>query len=704
MPPQCWRCLRRYRHCCQSATRRRQVERRLLPTKGHRLRPVARLKWCPVHVDGRRAPGPQYEAAPSTKRRPVGPNNSDLVFRDRCHALLTGRWAPLLDIPRAARRLKFARNDAQLAKDVIALVREGEFSRAMTRADAAQLAEATETTIEVLRGLHPADDHALPPGAVQQPLSDLAPPPDPEGLSEDAFQEVFFRRLPRCSAADHGGWRYEYVSSLYRFGSSWRDGEPPGTPGAFIRGRGAHALYRLGCILYSGQLPACVRSWFLGGRLIALSKDGDKPNGDASQRKLRPIAIGSVIARAVSMVAAYQYRGRFAAYLQPPPPANGQLRLQPDGTPWPIQVGVACGSGLDFLVHTVQATLDKNPGWVDVALDCKNAFNSITRSAFMRVIAERFPGLWDWAYTLYGAPTELYVRRDGMPPEIIRSLCGTRQGCPLGAQFFCLGLHPLLLAIQSMLGDRGVVVAYCDDVHILTSPDVAAEIVPRLAARDAPAPPPAPAPLPAPVHLWSAGLELSRGKTTIYGPNLAAGGHVRVLTARTLRPCVVALGDPRHGSLEAQSAAMLRGDGSTVASGHPVLGTPVGTDAFVRDSVSSASARATRLIPILDRLLLADSAEGCYAPDERDTLLRFCVWPRLRHLVRTLPPGSAADLFRAFDDAVATARLAIVPSAATPGGHIDPVALAELPGRFGGHGVMPLEHRHGGAATHHDCA
>ena len=71
VPHQRWRCLRRYRHCFQSATRRRQVERRLLPTKGHRLRPVARLKLCPVHVDGRRAPGPRYEAAPGTKRRPV---------------------------------------------------------------------------------------------------------------------------------------------------------------------------------------------------------------------------------------------------------------------------------------------------------------------------------------------------------------------------------------------------------------------------------------------------------------------------------------------------------------------------------------------------------------------------------------------------------------------------------------------------------
>ena len=54
-----------------------------------------------------------------------------------------------------------------------------------------------------------------------------------------------------------------------------------------------------------------------------------------------------------------------------------------------------------------------------------------------------------------------------------------------------------------------------------------------------------------------------------------AGRRIRTLTARALRPCVIALGDHRHGSLEAQSAAMLRGDGSTVASGHPVLGTPV---------------------------------------------------------------------------------------------------------------------------------
>merc|ERR1711969_487045 len=112
-------------------------------------------------------------------------------------------------------------------------------------------------------------------------------------------------------------------------------------------------------------MPASVRPWFLGGRLIALRKEGDLPDAVPPKRRLRPIAIGSVLCRAISMVAAHQYRSRFAAYLQPPPPGAPGPRTQPDGAPWPAQVGVACSSGLDYVVHSVQAVLVKNPGWVD---------------------------------------------------------------------------------------------------------------------------------------------------------------------------------------------------------------------------------------------------------------------------------------------------------------------------------------------------
>ncbi len=59
--------------------------------------------------------------------------------------------------------------------------------------------------------------------------------------------------------------------------------------------------------MYSGDIPASVRPWFLGGRLIALAKLGDQADADAASRRLRPIAIGSTLARAVSMVAAHQY-------------------------------------------------------------------------------------------------------------------------------------------------------------------------------------------------------------------------------------------------------------------------------------------------------------------------------------------------------------------------------------------------------------
>ena len=184
---------------------------------------------------------------------------------------------------------------------------------------------------------------------------------------------MLYRRLPRCSAADHTGWRYEYLHWTYRYLSTSAPDAPPGTPGSFVPGRGAHALSALLSLFFDGGIPEAVRPWFLGGRLIALRKPGDDEKGGPPSRKLRPIAIGSTIGRAVSMVAAHQFRDRFAAFLQPPPP-GAPGRLQPSGAPWPAQVGVACRSGVEFITHTARAILDEHPDWVDVALDVRNAF------------------------------------------------------------------------------------------------------------------------------------------------------------------------------------------------------------------------------------------------------------------------------------------------------------------------------------------
>ena len=81
----------------------------------------------------------------------------------------------------------------------------------MARADALVLAEPVASTVAALRALHPPDDHALgPDGPDLPPLQQFAPvTPPSEPLSRAVFHDVWFRKLPKLSAADHAGWRYE---------------------------------------------------------------------------------------------------------------------------------------------------------------------------------------------------------------------------------------------------------------------------------------------------------------------------------------------------------------------------------------------------------------------------------------------------------------------------------------------------------------
>ena len=82
---------------------------------------------------------------------------------------------------------------------------------------------------------------------------------------------------------------------------------------------------------------------------------------------------------------------------------------------------------------------------------------------------------------------------------------------------------------------------------------------------DAPPPPPPPPAVPPPSPAFiSAGLRLSPGKASIYGPLLSQPISRAAITAR-LRRTIQRLGDPRLPSDEARAQALLRGDGSTVA-------------------------------------------------------------------------------------------------------------------------------------------
>ena len=182
----------------------------------------------------------------------------------------------------------------------------------MTRADAAQLANHSASTISSLAQLHPDAPH---PSDTPAPRTDILPPPlkpPATPLCDPLIITTMLTKLPLSSAADHGGWRYEHLKWTFSLDSGRdrpsdaHDSLDPTS--SFVAGRGARAMIALIRFAFNGGIPPSCRTWFLGGRLIALRKEGDTP----SHRRLRPIAIGSVLGRVVSKCAAAGSAVRFS--------------------------------------------------------------------------------------------------------------------------------------------------------------------------------------------------------------------------------------------------------------------------------------------------------------------------------------------------------------------------------------------------------
>ena len=58
--------------------------------------------------------------------------------------------------------------------------------------------------------------------------------------------------------------------------------------------------------------------------------------------------------------------------------------------------------------HAISALLDTNPDFIDVSLDMANAFDSLSRSAFMPIVRTHLPDLYPWVSSMYESSTSLY--------------------------------------------------------------------------------------------------------------------------------------------------------------------------------------------------------------------------------------------------------------------------------------------------------
>jgi hypothetical protein len=120
---------------------------------------------------------------------------------------------------------------------------------------------------------------------------------------------------------------------------------------------------------------------------------------------------------------------------------------------------------METIAHSLRSVLHQsstNPAnWknqVVLKVDLANAFNNVSRDAFLRIIDHCFPELSHFANLAYNHTP---ILRFG--EHKILSAEGVQQGDPLGPIFFCFVLQPLILQIATKIPNLRLNMWYMDD-------------------------------------------------------------------------------------------------------------------------------------------------------------------------------------------------------------------------------------------------
>eukprot|EP00731_Ephydatia_muelleri_P015211 Em0008g931a len=185
-----------------------------------------------------------------------------------------------------------------------------------------------------------------------------------------------------------------------------------------------HSLKAVVNILSSGRAPALISPFLAGGNLTALVKSKDSCASD-----IRPIAVGETLCRLTAKCLCAVVKAKAAEFFQP------------------HKFGVSCSMGAEKIAHGLRACVDrqwKDEGFSVLKLDMRNAFNVVSRQAFLSECSLHFPELYPWVLWCYGQHPILWH-----PMGTLTSECGVQQGDPLGPLLFCLVLNILVKDICS---------------------------------------------------------------------------------------------------------------------------------------------------------------------------------------------------------------------------------------------------------------
>ena len=275
-----------------------------------------------------------------------------------------------------------------------------------------------------LQALHPVPPAGVPP-VPQLPAEREAFRPTPGRV----FKAL--KSFPRSTGLGPSGFPVQALKSLCS-----RETTPEGE---VIDSECLLALTEFVGHIVRGSMPSEVMAMWASARLLALSKANGKP---------RPIAVGEIFRRLAAKCAVMHCAKVLAARLRP------------------TQRGVGVSGGVEHLAHTITVMLQTRPDWCVLAVDVKNAFNSILRESILRETIAHLPEVADLIFGCYGGQTpKLWLSTS----DFIESLRGVQQGDPLGPALFALAFHPVLLRVKELHPDVRVMAGH-DDVFMVGTP------------------------------------------------------------------------------------------------------------------------------------------------------------------------------------------------------------------------------------------
>jgi hypothetical protein len=152
------------------------------------------------------------------------------------------------------------------------------------------------------------------------------------------------------------------------------------------------------------------------------------PEEDGTRIKIRPIGVGESICRIACAMVLDKLRPTIADHF-------GDLQY------------AFVQGGADSIIHATRSELQN--GWSFIQLDCKNAFNSVSREAIREALDDpkwkALHGIFDLQYS---QDTGLILFDETGNHDAISSSAGVRQGDVGGPLYFCLSTQPILAKMK----------------------------------------------------------------------------------------------------------------------------------------------------------------------------------------------------------------------------------------------------------------